>query len=189
MKPKPIVCVLAVWAFGIVLTLPACSREPGEAAGAKPTQQEVQARDAAALELMKPAADVMQYLSGLDDDQRQAVAGLIVMSNIAQAYDALQYRTNARLAAESLDAPLRGLTRLPAGAPMREMPCRAESIAYAQAMASCQKDGRDEEECPAAWGAASAEMACMMKWLAVQKELLTKVFVGRFPPVPPPPVR
>ncbi|MEE9555403.1 MAG: hypothetical protein V3W18_14035 [candidate division Zixibacteria bacterium] len=64
--------------------------------------------------------------------------------------------------------------------------CWDQSLAYASAMASCEKDGTSEEDCWEANGALGTLMGCEQREMARLKEEIKDLWGGLKPPKPDP---
>ena len=132
---------------------------PDPAPGPKPDYQKL---DAALASIRATATESAAALAKLPEADQIAVlrtiAGVEILTTVAGS--------TSRQRAKKLRETVAGIGgRIPeAKEPMRGLghSCLDEHIAYASAMSSCYKDGKDEDECPSAWSSISALMACEM---------------------------
>lgn len=57
-------------------------------------------------------------------------------------------------------------------------PCMEHEVAYVSALAKCEKDGRDEDECHEAWGPGAAAVLCTMKQIEDMKGHMIDIWEG-----------
>ena len=137
-------------------------------------------------QLVRATAELLKPLKSLKEEQIAAIVTLgylvqgimQVKSSVAKLGDAMVVRFEKALAAVSpgLAHAVRH-TDIFAG-------CFAQDLEYATAMAKCEKDERDEDECWEAWGAGA--VMCRMEKLNELGKYVEDILGGLKPPKPSP---
>lgn len=65
-------------------------------------------------------------------------------------------------------------------------PCFEATVSYLSALKECEDEGRNEDECPKAWGYGAQAVMCTMKELEEMKGQLVDIFGRLKPPRPIP---
>jgi hypothetical protein len=65
-------------------------------------------------------------------------------------------------------------------------PCFEASVGYATALAKCEQEGHDEDECPEAWGYGGAAVMCTMQKIEDMMGRIREILERQVPPKPIP---
>ncbi|UCD16452.1 MAG: hypothetical protein JSV44_08270 [Candidatus Zixiibacteriota bacterium] len=182
--------ILTTCAIGVlVLGCTGTKVDQAELEKAKAAYQDASTRLEHELQVFAQATkEIMAPLQGLDEKEMAAVAALLVMrENMAsmqamdtELKDGFVKAVNSQLVVVS---PSLAYT---AGRASIHGACLDESIAYASALANCEKEGKEEDECPQAWVAGAAEIDCVMKALEGSRGFIVEIFGDLEPPLPIP---
>lgn len=141
-------------------------------------------RDQAVRELLKEVAPLTKALSGLDQNQRAAIVGLVAATKAVSSYQRSHNHPSQELI-RRFDGLVEGLAPPAAkalGISGLGRGCLDESIAYAGSMSRCLKEGKTADECERQSAPeAAGEIACMMKQLEALMKQLRVIGRGPFP--------
>jgi len=155
-----------------------------------PTTRTFKDRDAAIRSLLSVTHDLVKKLRSLPVKEKQAVVGLLALSQFVGVYA----RSRARPDETIICGFHRDIGVLSPEVAARldfrghAFACRDESIAYATAMARCLEDGKKtEDRCELEnEGEMVAELLCVIKQIEAYKGIFETIFGAKFPPGPQP---
>lgn len=172
----------------LALVVAACQNGAGEAGGEATDadraeyERSVAAVDSTAEAAIASVGHIAGPLRTLNPEQQASLAALLAVTReVAQASVVLGERGDRLTTA--LRAELQDICP-----PMRQMPpsagCLDADVAYMSALAECDRDGRDESECPAAWEAGAASFECHLRAFETLVAAIRVLPGRRWPPQP-----
>jgi hypothetical protein len=133
--------------------------------------------------LVKASGDLLEPLKGLDESQIAAVVTLgfamrvVMLAGRPAAKIDRGILTQLEETIYEVCPPLGSIS-------ISRDPCLEASIQYAQALKECQDEGRDEDNCPEAWGYGGQTVMCAMKEVEEMKRQIEDILGGMEPPRP-----
>ena len=128
---------------------------------------------------------LLEPLRKLSDEQRDAVVILgLIMRGIV-----LAKRPTTKMSEDiliQLKEEVDGICPPLGGVAISKDPCFEASVSYVSALKECEDEGRDEDECPDAWGPGYAAVMCTMKMIEEMKREIGTLLNRQKPPKPIP---
>ena len=124
-------------------------------------------------------------LKELSDEQRDAVVMLGLLVDVI----ALAKRPTAKLSEGILmqfKDQVDGICPPLGEVAISKDPCLESTVSYVSALKECQDEGRDEDECPKAWGPGGAAVMCAMEKIETAKHEIGVMLGRQEPPKPIP---
>ncbi len=128
---------------------------------------------------------LLEPLKGLSDEQRDAV----VMLGLMMQGVALAKRPPAKMSEDILvqfKEELDGICPPLGKVAISKDPCFEATVSYLSALKKCEDEGRNEDECPDAWGPGGMAVMCTMKMLEEMKTEIGALLRRQKPPKPIP---
>jgi len=140
-------------------------------------------------QLVEATGYLLEPLKKLNEEQ---IAAVVTLGYLVQGVKLAKYSA-AKLGEEIVVRFEKELSKIsPSLSPLArdslitDRPCFSSELAYAEAMAKCEKEGKDEAHCYDAQAAMSGMASCMMKHLLQIKGRIVDILGRLKPPRPKP---
>ena len=137
-------------------------------------------------QLASSSSELLKPLHTLNETQMVSVQILVHLIHVSLLAKRPQFATNPdtlKVLFRAFDDVCPGLGK---DFVASKDPCFDASVAYASALAKCEEDGRDDDDCFETWGPAAESINCAMAEIEEMSGRITGLLKGLEPPWPIP---